>query len=431
MHTIGRRDIIKFAAVSVSAVVGVSACSAPSQTDETGPITLRFTWWGGDARQQITKKVIAAFEAENPTITVNGEFGDFANYFDKLSTQVAANDAPDIIQMDEKFIREYGDRGALLDLNKLKGLNTTDIDQNALKSGEVNGKMYGLVVGLASYAIAANPSVLAKAGVPLPDDKTWSWDDYKKIGQQVAKGGPDLTGVSLGYGDDTGVYIWARQHGDRLYDDEANVVIKQETMASYWQYFLDLSKSGAGAKPSVVVERGGAAVDQTPIATNVQAFAPIFSTQLPAFSKAAGHDLKLLRLPGESQTKTKGAYYKSSMFWSVSSRTKHQAAAEKFLNFLENSQVAGNELLAERGIPANTKIRAAITDKLTETNKAAVEFTNQIAPEVAPAPPVTPAGGSAVGAILGRFTSDVLFERTTPEKAAADFIEELKSVIKK
>ena len=156
----------------------------------------------------------------------------------------------------------------------------------------------------------------------------------------------------------------------------------------------------------------------------------IFNNQLYAY-ESAGQDLTLLRLPGESQAKARSAYYKPAMFWSVSSRTKHQAAAEKFLNFLENSQTAGDILLTERGIPANTKVREAIADKLNPKDKAALDFINTIKDDVVDAPPITPSGASGTIATFTRYSQDILFGRTTPEKAAPAFIEELKSSIKK
>jgi multiple sugar transport system substrate-binding protein len=424
-----RRSILLLsAAASALAMTGCGTGSNPA-AEETGPVTIRFTWWGGDARQKATQQVIDAFNAENPNITVVGEYSDWTGYWDKLATQVAANDAPDVIQMDEKYVREYGDRGAILDLKKLDGLDTSGIDPDILKSGEVDGGLVGLVTGIATFCIAANPGVLAKAGVPLPDDTTWTWEDYRKIGQQVSQSGAG-TGVGVQYGDQD-LYIWARQNGDRLYDDEGKVVIKPETLVSFWKNINQLSTSGAGPKPSAIIESASASLNQTPLAKNEMAFAGVFSTQLTAYSGAAGQELKLLRLPGESTAKERAAYYKPSMFWSVSARTKHQKAAEKFLNYLTNSQTAGDIMLTERGIPANTKVREAISGKLNATDKAAIAFTNAIADEVRPAPPITPSGGSTITDMLSRYTSDILFDRTTPEKAAQPFIDELSSAIRK
>ena len=60
---------------------GGSAAGTPS-ADETGPVTIRFTWWGNDARNKITSQVIDQFQKANADITVVGEPGEFASYWD-------------------------------------------------------------------------------------------------------------------------------------------------------------------------------------------------------------------------------------------------------------------------------------------------------------------------------------------------------------
>ncbi|WP_422935428.1 ABC transporter substrate-binding protein [Sinomonas sp. P47F7] len=425
-----RRETLKLSVAFAASAALLSGCSnANSASQDTGPVTLRFFWWGGDARQKASQQVIDAFQKENPNIKVTGEFSDWNGYWDKLATQVAANNAPDIIQMDGSYLREYGDRGALFDLKKINGLDTSGIDSSLLDSGQAKGKLYALVTGVASPSIAANPQLLQQAGIPMPDDSTWSWDDFNRLGQQVAQKLPGIAGIIPGF-DDTALYVWAGQHGDRVFDDNANVVLNPDTLVSFWNNLLALIKSGATPQPSAIVEDSTATLSQMRLATNKVAFAPLFDTQLTAYSAAAGHELKLLRPPGESQAKP-GEYFKSSMFWSVSSRTKHADAAAKFLNYLTNSKTAGELMLTERGIPANTSVRSAITPKLTATDKAAIDFTNAIQGKVQQSPAIAPAGASGLGKLLTRYASDIMFERKTPDQSAPALISELKSMIKK
>ena len=61
-------------------------------------IELRMAWWGGQERHDRTLKVIELYEKENPHIKIIPEYSGFDGYFDKLTTQFAAGNAPDIIQ---------------------------------------------------------------------------------------------------------------------------------------------------------------------------------------------------------------------------------------------------------------------------------------------------------------------------------------------
>ncbi|AVT32956.1 ABC transporter substrate-binding protein [Plantactinospora sp. BC1] len=419
-------------ALALAGALTLSACGGGSDagqelSDEA--VTLRFTWWGSDARHQRTQQVIELFQKEHPNITVKGEFKDWNGYWESLATTVAANDAPDIIQMDELYLASYAERGALLDLGTAtKHLTTGDFDKEALATGQVDGKQYGLPVGLSAYAMVVNTDLLAQYKVTPPDDNSWNWADLKSIGEQISKAsGGKVTGVQA-FGFDAGsLNIWARQNGASLYDSKGDVAIPPAVLASFWSYLLDLTKSGAAPEASVTIERASASLDQSGTATNASAFGTWWNTQLTSLAAASGSKLQLLKMPGEATAGSPGSYYKPSMFWSVSSRSKHPAEAALFVDFLANNDAAAKVMLTDRGVPANTKIRATITPQLEETDKAAVAYLDAL--KVGPAPRVTPNGASSVETILKRHTEDVLFGRATPDQAAAAFIKELQAEI--
>ena len=419
--------------LAMTATLILGACSetnGASKEPSAGPVTLRFTWWGGDERHKRTQQVIDLFTKDHPNITIKGEFKDWNGYWDSLSTTVAARNAPDIVQMDELYIATYAQRGALLDLGTTsKYVNTGDVDGKALATGMVNGKQYGIPAGIGAYSIVTNVDLLGKYGIPVPDDSTWTWDDLERIGEQVSKAsGGKVTGVqSWGFNDTGGLNIWARQAGASLYDDKGNVAIPENVLARYWSYLADLAKSGAAPPPSVTVERAKAGLSQSGTATNTSVFATWWNTQLTALSAASGSTLRLLRLPGEGRAATPAAFYKPSMYWAISSTSAHPAEAAMFIDFLVNNQVANDILLTERGVPVNAKVRTAIAGKLTATDKAAVAYLDTI--RVSDPPRVTPKGGSTIETILSRHTEDVLFGRATPEQAARAFIAELQAEI--
>ncbi|MFD8496701.1 ABC transporter substrate-binding protein [Amycolatopsis sp. NPDC059657] len=432
MRTKVIRRLMLASMLTLSAALPV-ACSGGSDAGRelsAEPVTLRFTWWGSDDRHKRTQQVIELFQKQHPNITVRGEFKEWNGYWDSLATTVAANDAPDIIQMDELYLASYAERGALLDLNEArKHLDTAGFDGKALATGAIDGKQYALPVGLSAYSIVVNTDLLAKYGVALPDDTKWSWEDLRKAGEQVSKaGGGTVWGIqSFGFNDAGGLNIWARQAGASLFDDKGKVVVPPKVLQDYWSYLLDLAKNGIAPPPPVTVEKASAGLPQSATATNTAAFGAWWNTQLTAVTAASGAKLKLLRLPGEAQAKAPSAYYKPSMFWSVSARSKHPAEAAAFVSFLGNNGEAANVLLTERGVPANKKLRAAINDKLKETDKIAAEFLDKL--PVSDPPRVTPNGASTIEAILKRHTENVLFGRSTPEQAATAFIKELQSEV--
>jgi multiple sugar transport system substrate-binding protein len=411
----------------------VSACGGGSDANDElsdDPVTLRFTWWGSDERHSRTQEVIELFQDEHPNITVTGEFKDWNGYWDSLATTVAANDAPDIIQMDELYLASYAERGVLLDLDTVtEHLDTSGFDENALATGLVDGTQYAVPVGLTVYAMVVNADLLAEYGVEMPDDSSWTWEDLKTAGAEISQAsGGEVTGVqSWGFNDAGGVNIWARQAGASLYDEDGNVAIPPEVLVEYWTYLVELADQGIAPDPSVTIERATAGLDQSGTATNTSAFGTWWNTQLTSLTAASGSQLELLRMPGESQAASPGAYYKSSMYWSIAAGSDHPAEAALFVDFLANSEAAANVLLTDRGVPANPDIRAAIADQLEETDQAASAYLDEI--EVGGPYQVTPNGASDIEAILGRHTEQVLFGQATPAEAARSFIDELQSEI--
>ncbi len=428
MRQVPRRTVL----LAVPALLAASACSGSGGGDaelSSEPVTLRFTWWGSDERHRRTQEVIDLFQSEHKNITVKGEYKEWTSYWDSLATTAAAQEAPDVIQMDELYLASYAERGALLDLDTVgQHLDTSKIAEDVLTTGVVDGKQYAVPTGLAAYSIVANADLLKEYGIELPDDDSWTWEDLKEIGARIsAASGGEVTGVQSWGFDMGGLNIWARQSGGRLFGDDGAVALEPDVLVDYWQYLIDLAESGVAPPPAVTVERATASLDQSGTATNKSVFATWWNTQLTSLAAASGADLRLLALPSESSAKSPGAYHKPSMYWSIFSRSEHPAEAALLVDFLSNSRDAAGVMLTDRGVPVNEDIRGAIESKLDATDQAAVAYLNEI--EVGPPPRVTPNGASNIEKILQRHTEQVLFGQVAPEQAASAFIAELQAEI--
>ncbi|WP_441406393.1 ABC transporter substrate-binding protein [Arthrobacter sp. YAF17] len=418
-------------AAAAAVVIALSACGGGgTPQSDGGPVELRFSWWGSDKRAQVTRAAIAAFEAENPNIKIKPEYGDWSGYWDKLATQVAANDAPDIIQMDEKYITEYSTRGALLDLSKYK-IDTSKLDEAALNAGKGEKGLTGIAAGINAATILANPAVFKAAGVELPDDKTWTWDDFERISAELTAKSPKGTYGAAAYGtDEASLGVWLRQNGKTLYTTDGKLGFEPGDIAEWWAFLKQLSENKAVPSASEVVEAEAAPLDQSGLATGKNGLAFWWSNQLPALEKAAGSDLQILRFPSTTgKAADAQLWYKASQFWSASSRTKHPEETAKFINFLANNNKAGEALLADRGVYPNSDVRAAIESKLTPADIKVVNFIDQIKDELGEAPAPPPKGAGAIQEIVKRYTSEVLFNRLSTDEAGKKAHDEMKSAI--
>jgi len=420
------------AVLTAAALLAVTAgCSSPSSNKaEEGPVEIRFSWWGNAGRADLTNKAIAEFEAANPNIKVKPEYGDISGYFDKLATQMAANDAPDVITMGGAYPAEYANRGALLDLGKVQGsLDLSKIDQGALENGQVKGKQYGVSTGANALAIVVNPAVFTAAGVPMPDDSTWSWDDFARIARDITAKSPKGTYGTATVLTHDSLDAFARQRGESLYTQDGQLGLGKQTVQDYFDYSLKLSESGAAPSASETVEKLNVSTEQTLMGMGKAGMMLTWSNSLTALSKASGADLKLLKLPGEKPTP--GIWLQSSQFYTISARSKHTDAAAKLVNFLVNNQAAAKIIQSDRGIPGNSEMRAAIQDLLTPQGKVEADYINQIGKMDFAPTYIGPTGSTAVSEITARINTDVLFKRLTPEKAAEQWLSESKAAIGK
>ena len=404
--------------------------SQRSESDSGGAATLRVSTWGNDSRLRLTQQAVDAFTAANPDIKITIENTDWSGYWDKLATMTAGNNAPDVIQMDESYIAAYGARDALLDLGTVKdNLDLSAMDAKVLGTGKVGGTLVGAPIGVANFSVGVNPDVLKKAGVPMPNDKTWTWDEFAEVAAQVT-GKLESEGVYGFDGFGTGAAelgAWARQHGEEVWPTEGPGV-SQATVTSFFDYANKLVAMKATPPAGRQVENATAALDQTMFATSKAAFHLLFHTQISAFGAASGTEMKLLRLPAQAKGESPNMVDKASMYWSVSSRSQQAEASAKLIDFLLTDPAATKVLTTERGIPAIPAVQKDVAPLLDPQAKIALEFTQSIGPELAPPPQVTPPNGSGFGAEFTSVGTEVLFGQTSPADGATKVLSIIQSM---
>jgi pectin-derived oligosaccharide transport system substrate-binding protein len=424
------RRLTAICAASVT-LLAATACGGSSGDSAGGTVTLRFSWWGSTDRVQITQRAINAFQVQHPNIKIKGESTDFNSYFDRLATQVAARGAPDVITLGGAYPREYGDRGALLDLAKVSDtLRTDKIDAAALGNGKFSNTQYGVPTGVNAMSVVVDPVVFKKAGVALPDDDTWSWDEFARIAKELAtkvpKGGfalPDPTRTDM-------LDVYSRQRGEGLYTADGKVGIGRQTLIDWWRVTTGLRDAGATPPASMTAELiTQPAPEQSLIGRGLAAMQFDWSNQLSALRKASGHPLELRRLPGESSGR-RGTWLQASQIYSINARTEHPKEAAEFVDFLVNSPDAGKVILTDRGIPANSTVREAIVPTLTPDESAQATYIERITPLSGPPLVIGPTGSTDTPDILDRINGSVLFNRMSPDAASTEFVKQVGEAIR-
>ncbi|MBT1176646.1 ABC transporter substrate-binding protein [Bifidobacterium callimiconis] len=415
----------------------LAACGGDSASsdDESGPVTIRFAWWGSDTRAKAQEKVIDAFEKANPNIKVETETSNYDDYITKLSTSAAADDLPDVMTMIDPFMADYMDNGSLLDLNEVSDnldLSKFSKDTFSGATGE-NGEKYGVSMGVSSHGLVINTKVFEKYGVEVPNDDTWSWDDFENAAKQISeKSGGEAVGYSIDMTEQLG-RLWLRQNGeDYGIKGKEQVGFKPETLAKFYEFEKKLIDEGAtnSADQAQEMFAAGNAPEQQPISQDKAGISLISMNQLGQFEQAAGHELKPVMWPGETQAKERGGWTKQGTFVSINANTEHKAAAAKLVNFLVNNEEAAKIMGLDRGVPANPDMAKAIESQLSDSDKRFSDWVTKLQKVNTQEYTNMNAGAATViTEAYGRAHESVMFGKATPLDAAKSFKSELQQAV--
>ncbi len=177
-------------------VLGVMAGGSSEDTGGEEPVTVTYLTWDSGPGVEITKPIIAAFEAENPGIKV--EFQSVPQgYDDKVLTAHAAGDTPDGLLMWNTS--QWAEAGIVQDLSPFIARDNFDMDQYLPVPkmwAEYKGGIYGLPKDFTPRAMFYNKNVFDEAGVPYPE-AGWTFDEFVTTAKAINN---NKTGADARYG---------------------------------------------------------------------------------------------------------------------------------------------------------------------------------------------------------------------------------------
>jgi ABC-type sugar transport system, periplasmic component len=141
--------------------------------DSQEPVTIRFSWWGGDSRHRATEEAVQAFMEEYPWITVENEYGAWDGWTEKVATQLSGGTAPDLMQVNWNWLYQFSSDGSrFADLEQFADLNLSNYPDNVLADTFIGGKQQAIPIGTTGKCFFWNKSTFDKAGIPVPS--TWA-----------------------------------------------------------------------------------------------------------------------------------------------------------------------------------------------------------------------------------------------------------------
>ena len=392
-------------------------------------VEIRFLWWGNQDRHDRTLALIEKYEELNKHVSINPEFLGFGDYADRLATQVAGGNAPDIFQMVDRWLPMYGSRGQIADLQPYvdSGLiNTEFIDQSNLDPGYFQGELVGLSTGSNAFALVYDPVMFEEAGVPILEPG-YTWEDFANTARQLSEAlGTYGTYIDVNHSRALGT--WLLQEGQWLYNEDGTGLgwDDDQLFIDFMNFWLELQDEGV--VPPADVNEAAATIENYLIVNKQAPMQIIHSNQIVAVAEAAGRDLEMTILPSGKNGET-GAYIRASLLYSMNPNTKHPEEVVKFMDWMTNSTEANDILQGDRGVPISSKIREHMYKDLARTVQQQFDYIDLISNYAGDAPPPPPPSGSELDDAFDRIFLELLYRATTPEKAVTRYKNEMLDII--
>ncbi|EJK85970.1 ABC transporter substrate-binding protein [Rhizobium sp. AP16] len=388
---------------------------------------LRAMWWGSPDRGKRTIGVAELFHAKNPDISVVGESISGDGYWAKLATGMASQNIADVFQLEPSTISDYSKRGACMPLDQFvpSTLNVDSFGKDVLKLTTVDNKLYGVGLGLNSFAMFYDEEMFKKTGL-TPPGPTTTWAEYADLVVEMTKaagkrgywGGP--YGARYNYVLDA----WLRQRGKSLYTDEGGLGFSVDDAKEWYSYWEDLRQRG-GTVSADVQTLDQNVIESNCLALGKSAIGMAYSNQLVGYQLVVKSKLAVTMLPREKKDGPSGHYYRPALIWSVGATSKNGEAAAKFINFFVSDSDAGKILGVERGVPMSPAVRAAILPTLNPVEQQTVKYIELLKDQVGTYPVPAPLGSQEFDQNVMRPVADQLaFGKITVAEAAQKLVEE-------
>jgi multiple sugar transport system substrate-binding protein len=431
VHGVSRRHILGLAGAGLTATA-LGGCGGSGSGDDARA-TLQMTWWGSTDRHQRTQAALAAFHKGHPNIQVRTQFSGWDGYWEKLATETAGGNPPDLIQMDYSYIGEYARRGALRPLDDLvpKVIDLGDFSPDTLAGGKIDNKLYGVNAGLNSMALVVNTALAGEIGVEVPDN-TMTWDDFATFAKQVgAKGPAGVFGAENGANDAAALECFLRQRGKALFAPDGALGFDATDLTEWFTYW-DALRRTKGTPPADVQASAVGDVQNSLVARKKTVADFAHSNQLSAYAKILKDGLELRMYPQGRSGSRPGQYLKPSMLLSVSAKSRYVNQTATLLDALLTDPKIAATLGSERGIPPSTSIRAALKPKADPVERLTYEYIDMVSGRVGPLPPGYPLGAGEVTNKILTFASDqVGFGKASINASVARFFEDANRALKK
>ncbi|MCB4790438.1 MAG: sugar ABC transporter substrate-binding protein [Elusimicrobia bacterium] len=354
-----------------SGFIGCGKKNEAAKSGEAQPPEIRVAFWGAVEEKEIITTTINAWEKEHPNIKVVLQHIPAGSYSDKILTEIAGGNPPDIIFSDVDIFVTFINKDALLDLTQFlnadKSFNISDFFPGIVDRFTVNGKIYCIPRDVAPFGVIFyNKTLFDKLKVKYPSDD-WNMNDFVKTAEKLTVDENGKTPLDKGFNPKKiqryGFWGWSIHNfiysfGGKFVDDVKNpkkCIINEKPSVDGMQFFMDLSDKYYIAPMTGALTNMGMSINQLFSMEKLAMFqSGIWET--PNLRRLIGNRFDWDVVMSPKGPDGKRGFGTGGSGYAIMKVTKHPQEAWEVLKCLAGDK--GQEMLADNGLaqPANKKI---------------------------------------------------------------------------
>jgi multiple sugar transport system substrate-binding protein len=421
--TLTRGALARALTVAVLVVIGLTACATVTDepATEDGPVELSVFWWGADRRAELTQQALDVYAARHPGVTFKVTWQGNSGYYDRLSSEAAGGNAPDLFQIDDNYLTEYAERNVVLDLSPYVDSGELDLSgfpSSLVQYGQIGGRTVAVAAAANTPGMVYNKTLLAELGVDEPTIGMTYEELIDWAADITALTDGEVAGTMDPSGDYKALWLWLRTQDMELYRGR-QLGFSVRDLTAWFELWAQARAANATPSADLVKAANSGDVTQQLVATGDAATSFMWSNQLAELQKHTTDDLGVVAYPGDP----KGQWARASMYWAGFRGTRHPDVVVDVIDFLVNDPQAGRILGTERGLSSNLNVRQTVQSTLAdEKMKASVAFEQEMAGLFGSAPVPPPRGHTKIRALLIGAAESVQAGQATPLQAAEQFV---------
>lgn len=382
-----------------------------------------------ESQEQLTQTlaVLRLYGQRNPGVEIVPEFTSFGAFTDKIATETAGGNAPDMFSVNVDLLAEYARRGVTIPLDPFipEPLDLSNHLRSAVDAAKYQGRQYAVPNDAIGPAVFLNTASFRKAGIAAPPDM-WTWEQLAETSAALAKAlGPRFWGVEDAGGNYIPCDIFLRGRGKSMFTPDRRLGFVVEDMEAWYAYWQAMRQTRATPPGDVQAMSTSDDPSTAGIVAGRTAMAITLTDSFVGYQSLAKDELALHMMPnGFKGGEMKQRHYSyAGNATTVTARSPHQRIAVDIIRFMHFDPEGSRTYYKGSGMIAASKtVRDALAAEGTEAERKILAYLDLLQQD--PAPPRYP-GVPGMSGMLRRANEGVAFNRMTPRQAAEQFMREV------